>query len=162
MRLAVLSAGLIVAALLLAQAPPAPVQPIPYSHKHHVGTLKLKCAFCHENKDPGELMGIPATAKCMGCHQSVKTDSPAIAKLTELHQSQRPVPWVRLYQIPSYVFFSHRAHVKAGATCTECHGPVEERDVMRKEVAINMGACMDCHQKRKAPNDCNFCHEQRN
>jgi len=164
MRAAVLAIGVALAAwIALAQAPPeAPVQPIPYSHKHHVGTLKLQCTFCHENKDPGESMGIPASAKCMGCHKSIKTDSPHIQKLTELNTANRPVPWKRVYQIPSYVFFSHKEHLKAGNTCLECHGPVAERETLRKEVPTNMGACMECHQKKKAPNDCSFCHEARN
>jgi hypothetical protein len=168
MRKAVLLAGFLLAAWLgLAQDPPAappppPPQPIPYSHKLHAGTLKLQCSFCHENQDPGEMMGIPASAKCMGCHKGIKTDSPHIQKLAGYHAQNRPVPWLRVYQIPSYVFFSHREHTKAGNTCTECHGPVAERDVLAREVPINMGACMDCHQKKKAPNDCGFCHEQRN
>ena len=107
-------------------------------------------------------MGIPATAKCMGCHKSVKTDSPHIQKLAGFNEQNRPVPWVRIYQIPSYVFFSHKAHIAAGGTCAECHGAVAEREVLRKEAPTNMGACMECHQKKKAPNDCTFCHEQRN
>lgn len=164
MRAAILMFGVAAAAwLVLAQAPPEPpVQPIPYSHKLHAGTLKLQCSFCHENKEPGETMGIPAAAKCMGCHKSIKTDSPHIRKLTEFHEKGRPIPWVRVYQIPSFVFFSHKEHLKAGAVCADCHGPVAEREALRKEMPTNMGACMDCHQKRKAPNDCTFCHEQRN
>ena len=161
MRVAVLIVGVAMAAwIVLGQVPRE--QPIPYSHKHHVGTLKLQCTFCHENKEPGELMGIPATAKCMGCHKSVKTDSPHIQKLAGFNEQNRPVPWVRIYQIPSYVFFSHKVHIAAGGTCAECHGAVAEREVLRKEVPTNMGACMECHQKKKAPNDCTFCHEQRN
>lgn len=164
MRPAVLVLGLMVAAWLgLAQAPPEPPQqPIPYSHKHHVGTLKLQCSFCHENKEPGEIMGIPTTAKCMGCHKSVKTDSPHIQKLTEYNAQNRPVPWKRVYQIPSFVFFSHKDHLDAKNTCQECHGPVAERAALWREVPVNMGSCMECHQKKKAPNDCTFCHEQRN
>ncbi len=163
MRVAVLVLGVFVAAWIgLGQTPTPREQPIPYSHKHHAGTLQLQCTFCHENKEPGELMGIPAAAKCMGCHKSVKTDSPHIQKLAGFNEQKRPVPWVRIYQIPSYVFFSHKAHLTAGATCAECHGAVAEREVLRKEVPVNMGTCMECHQKRKASNDCTFCHEQRN
>lgn len=164
MRPAILVIGIACAAwLAVAQGPPEPpVQPIPYSHKVHAGTLKLQCTFCHENKEPGETMGIPAAAKCMGCHKSIKSDSPHIQKLAEFNEKSRPVPWVRIYQIPSFVFFSHKEHLKAGAVCADCHGPVAEREVLRKEVPTNMGACMDCHQKKKAPNDCTFCHEQRN
>src|SRR5215218_11483044 len=83
--------------------PPPPEQPIPYSHKLHVGTLKLKCNMCHPNKDPGEIMGIPQASTCMQCHSSVKTDSPAIQKLAEYAKTSRQIRWARVYEIPTYV-----------------------------------------------------------
>lgn len=136
------------------------VQPIPYSHKVHLA-LGLECKNCHRNAGTGELMGIPQTSVCMGCHSTVKKDSPAIRKLAGYASSGKPVPWVRLYQLPGYVFFNHRTHLEKGATCQTCHGPVAQRDVITKEVDISMGACMDCHQKNKASNGCTFCHDER-
>lgn len=136
-------------------------QPVPYSHKTHLG-LGLECKNCHKNPDPGELMGLPATSVCMSCHQSVKKESPHIQKLAEAAKAGKPIPWVRVYQIPTFVFFSHKVHLQAGATCETCHGPVRERDVITKEVVHNMGSCMDCHRRNKASNDCTYCHEQRN
>ena len=47
----------------------------------------------------------------------------------------------------------------AGIGCEQCHGPVAEREQLFKEKSINMVACMDCHTKHKAPNDCNLCHD---
>lgn len=141
--------------------PGAPVrQPLPYSHQQHLA-FGLKCAQCHKNADPGETMGLPATAVCMGCHQSIAKDKPAIQSLAKFHEEKRPVPWERIYQIPSYVFFSHREHLKAGATCETCHGSVAERAVLFREKDISMGACMECHRREKAPNDCQLCHENR-
>jgi Zn ribbon nucleic-acid-binding protein len=137
-----------------------PQQPIPYSHKTHLG-LGLQCKNCHTNPDPGEMMGIPETKVCMNCHQAVKTDSPHIQKLTEHAKQNRPVPWIRVYEIPGYVYFSHKAHIAAGATCETCHGPVKDREVLWRETNISMGGCMDCHTKNKASNDCGFCHQPR-
>jgi hypothetical protein len=97
----------------------------------------------------------------MSCHAAVKKDSPHIRKLARYHQDNRPVPWVRVYQIPSFVGFSHKAHLDSGATCEDCHGKVAARDRLFRETDISMGGCMDCHRARKAPNDCTFCHEQR-
>lgn len=133
-------------------------QPIPYSHKTHLA-LGLKCKDCHANPDPGEVMGFPATSKCMACHTTIKADSPAIQKLAAYAKDKQPVPWVRVYQIPGYVIFSHRVHTQADVTCQTCHGEVAQRDVMVKEVAHNMGSCMACHQERKVSNDCSLCHE---
>ncbi|MBK7928835.1 MAG: cytochrome c3 family protein [Bryobacterales bacterium] len=141
--------------------PGAPVtQPIPYSHEKHLA-MGLKCAQCHKNADPGESMGLPATALCMGCHQTIAKEKAPIQALAKFHAEKRAVPWERVYQIPSYVFFSHRAHLKMGATCEVCHGKVAERAVLFREKDISMGACMDCHRREKAPNDCQFCHENR-
>jgi Zn ribbon nucleic-acid-binding protein len=140
--------------------PKPPAQPVPYSHKTHVG-LGLQCKNCHTNPDPGELMGIPETKVCMGCHSSIKTDSPHIEKLTNFHKQQKQLPWARVYSIPGYVFFSHRAHMEAGAKCENCHGQVAQRDALYREGNVTMGACMKCHEQTKASNDCGFCHEPR-
>lgn len=136
-------------------------QPVAFSHKKHTELAKLACKDCHTMPAPGEMATIPATSKCMGCHVAIKTDSPQIAKVTAYHKEKRPVPWVRVYEIPGYVFFSHKVHTEAGAKCETCHGPVGERDVLTKEVKHNMGSCMECHRQHKAPNDCESCHEKR-
>lgn len=143
--------------------PPAkPVeQPIAYSHKQHLA-LGLKCQECHTMPDPGERMGIPAASKCMTCHQSVKAESPEIQKLKTFIDQKRAVPWVRVYQIPSYVAFSHQAHLETGAKCQTCHGDVAQRAQLWREVDISMGGCMDCHRATKASLDCNYCHEPLN
>ena len=164
MKLLVISfaAGL----LLLAQRKPPedkPVgpQPLPFSHKAHAA-LGVKCADCHPIKKPGFAAGLPGEQICMACHTTMKTDSPAIQKLTEYFKAKKPVPWARVYRVPDYVWFSHESHHKdAGIGCDACHGAVAERDVLAKEKATSMEACMECHAARKAPNACNFCHETR-
>jgi hypothetical protein len=88
-----------------------------------------------------------------------KAESPEIRQLAEVHKRGERVQWVRVYSVPDYVFFSHASHLKAGEQCITCHGPVEERDVLAKEVSTSMVACMNCHAKRKASNDCVLCHQ---
>jgi c(7)-type cytochrome triheme protein len=82
-------------------------------------------------------------------------------KLAAAAEEKKPIPWVRVYQLPPYVYFSHRVHTAAGTTCETCHGPVAERDRISKEVAHNMRSCMACHAATKARNDCATCHEER-
>lgn len=139
-----------------------PEQPIPYSHKLHAGKMNLECKKCHPNPDPGEKMTIPATAVCMECHAVIKTDSPAIQKLASFAESNRDIRWVRIYEIPSFVRFSHRAHLEAESTCADCHGPVKERVRLHREADISMKGCMDCHMAKSASTDCTFCHENMN
>ena len=150
-----------VAALLAVWAADGPAQPLPFSHKHHAGTLKLPCKMCHPSPDPGESMTIAPPSVCMQCHSAIKTDSPVIQKLAQYASQGKPVPWVRIYEIPAWVDFSHRAHIEAKNTCEGCHGKVAERDVLYREVELNMGTCMDCHAGKRASVACNFCHEPR-
>jgi len=141
---------------------PAPAQPIAYSHKLHAGQLKLECTSCHTMPGEGDLATLPATARCMSCHETIKKDSPEIAKLAAAHADAKPIEWARVYRIPEFVFFSHKRHLAAnGVTCENCHGPVKEREVMRREKDLSMGSCMECHVATKAQFGCTTCHEQR-
>lgn len=140
---------------------PAPEQPLPFSHKTHAAQ-KLPCKQCHTMPEPGDFATLPATQICMACHNAVKKDSPHIAKLASFHQDNRKIPWTPVYRIPGYVFFNHKLHTAVeGVTCASCHGPVEERDTLRREKEIGMQACMECHRAKNASNGCTFCHEQR-
>ena len=96
----------------------------------------------------------------MTCHATIKTDSPAIKKLADFAAQKKPVPWVQVYQVPDYVYFSHRTHVvKAKMDCANCHGPVRERDVIVKERPTSMPACINCHKEKGAPIGCRTCHD---
>jgi hypothetical protein len=145
------------------QLPGEPVvQPIAYSHKKHL-SFGLKCSNCHtipnDAGNDGMMATFPKEAVCMGCHQSVKTDSQEIQKLAAFAQKKQPVPWERVYRVPDIVWFSHAVHVKdAKLECRSCHGAVEQRDVLFKEVSTGMMACMECHARMKAPNGCDTCH----
>jgi hypothetical protein len=141
--------------------PPGPAQPLPYSHKQHVA-LGLQCRSCHVNPDAGKLMTYPATAICMGCHQAIAADRPSIQKLAAFAASGKPIPWVRVYQVPDYVYWQHGTHLEAKVTCADCHGPVAERDVIALETnVVKMLGCVTCHDKRQAFTDCGACHAPR-
>ena len=137
-----------------------PQQPIPFSHKQH-SAIPLKCADCHTTTDSGKLETIPAASQCMACHVSIATDKPAIQELKKFADSKQPIPWARVYQIPTYVIFSHQRHLEAGFTCAQCHGPVAERDALWKETDLSMDGCMACHKAHKGGVGCTSCHEGR-
>jgi hypothetical protein len=137
-----------------------PIQPLPFSHKQHAGALSLDCKTCHVNPDPGELMTYPATATCMQCHSAIKTDSPHIQELAKAAAEGHAIEWVRVYQIPGFVYFSHRTHLAKGATCQKCHGAVPTRERIFVDGDITMSGCLNCHVENNASIDCNFCHDQ--
>lgn len=137
----------------------APKQPIPFSHKVHAGQLKIQCKMCHPNPNPGDMMTIAPASTCMQCHSAIKADSPAIEQLAGYAKSKTPIPWAPVYELPSFVNFSHRVHLTNGATCQDCHGAVSTRDALFREVPTTMSFCVNCHQARKATVDCGSCHE---
>ena len=135
-----------------------PVQPIPFSHKQHAGTLQLPCEFCHAPSRTGETVKIPQAAACMECHETMAKNNPGVQKLASYAKSNTTIPWVRVYELPSFVSFSHKRHLKSGATCQQCHGPVAERVQLYQESDISMAGCMNCHRAKNASLDCNTCH----
>lgn len=105
-------------------------------------------------------MTLPEASKCMECHSTIKQDSPAIQKLAAYAKTDREIDWVRIYQIPAYVIFSHKTHIDSGATCNDCHGPVAQRDRLFRETDLSMGGCMNCHREKKVSINCTTCHDQ--
>ena len=141
------------------QAPmPGPVQPIPFSHKQHAGMMKLPCEFCHVPSRSGETLSIPRAKFCMQCHQTMATKDPGVQKLANYAESNNPIPWVRVYELPSFVSFSHKTHLAQGIPCQQCHGPVADRVQLFKETDISMAGCVNCHREKKANIECNTCH----
>jgi hypothetical protein len=149
---------LIAAVAFPSDKPQPPIQPIPFSHKQHVA-LGLKCNDCHEMPHSGEAMVIPQAPKCMLCHSTIKTDSPAIKTLQNYEVQKREILWVRVYEIPSFVIFSHSTHIDARVKCEACHGPVARRDRLWRETPLSMAWCVNCHRTTKATTDCGSCHE---
>lgn len=154
MKIRVLLAPAIAVYLIAA----APEQPVPFNHKQHAA-VGLQCRQCHAKVTKSERAGLPDAAQCMGCHSEIRKDSPAIQKLAAFHKEEKPLPWARVYRIPDFIFFSHAKHVAGKVACSECHGPVEQREILATEVTHNMKTCMDCHRTRKVSNNCHTCHE---
>ena len=134
-------------------------QPLPFSRRSHA-QLGLNCSACHTMEGRGGSAGFPPVALCLSCHQGDKGENAAVGVLLEGYEQRgQTIPWVRVYKIPDFVFFSHKEHLASGATCATCHGAVELRDRLRQEVPTSMEHCMDCHESRDASLDCHFCHE---
>ncbi len=59
-----------------------------------------------------------------------------------------PIPWVRIHNLPDHVYFNHKQHVTVGQVeCQECHGKVEEMEVVYQHSPLSMGWCINCHRK---------------
>jgi cytochrome c552/cytochrome c7-like protein len=128
----------------------SPVQPVPFSHALHAGQLGIDCRYCHSNVERSGHANIPTAQTCMNCHSQVKANSPLLAVVRQSYLTGDPVPWVWIHQTPDYVYFNHAIHVNRGVSCVECHGRVDQMDVVTHAKPFSMGFCLDCH---RAPQD---------
>ena len=133
-------------------------QPIAFSHAHHAGQYEIECQFCHTYARRGPVAGIPSVQRCVGCHRTILSDRPEIQKILEYWENEEPIPWIRVHDLPDYVRFTHKAHVRAGLDCSSCHGDLTQMEIAEQVESLSMGWCLDCHKKRDASRDCLVCH----
>jgi mono/diheme cytochrome c family protein len=149
-----------------------PVQPIHYSHRIHAGDNGIDCKYCHSSARTSKHSGIPSLNVCMNCHKSIYEVAPATlaegaaigvdynAEIKKLYAAvgwddtaqkytgkSEPVKWVRIHNLPDFVYFNHSQHVTvAGVECQTCHGPIQEMEVVEQFAPLTMGWCIDCHR----------------
>lgn len=122
------------------------MQPIPFSHEHHVGDIGIDCRFCHHTVETQATAGMPSTEVCLNCHSVLFQDSPILELVHESERSGRPIEWTRVHDLADYVYFHHGVHVKAGIGCASCHGEVDEMPLMYRTETLHMEWCLDCHR----------------
>ena len=132
-------------------------QPVSFDHLKH-SSLGLACEQCPPGARREQQAGFPSVAQCMLCHETLEKNQSEIQKLARLHEEGKEPKWVRVYQLPDFVHFSHSRHLKASLECAVCHGPIAERRILAKEVSTSMRVCVACHVEKAASNDCDACH----
>ncbi len=141
----------------------SPIQPIEFSHTVHATDNEIPCQHCHIYAATTPVAGVPSVSKCMGCHKSVPSvrESPEILKLVDYWEKREPIPWIKVHDVPDFVHFTHKRHIKAGLACQECHGPVETMDRVTRVAPMRMPWCVECHTEREVENgrDCWTCHK---
>ncbi len=123
-----------------------PEQPIPYSHALHAGALGLDCRYCHNTVEKSAHAAVPPSSTCMNCHQGIHPDSPNLLPVRESYATGSPLAWIRVNDLPDYVYFNHSAHVTRGVGCESCHGRIDQMEKVYQAEALNMGWCLDCHR----------------
>ena len=150
-----------------------PVQPIHYSHKIHAGANQIECKYCHSSARVSKHSGIPSLNVCMNCHKNIAdyngeedlengyTKEFYTKEIKKLYDAvgwdeenqaytgdTKPVKWVRIHNLPDFVYFNHAQHVQVGGIeCQTCHGPVEEMEIMYQHSPLTMGWCINCHRE---------------
>ena len=123
-----------------------PDQPVPYSHALHVGELGLDCRYCHNVVDVSNKAAIPPAGFCMNCHQTVRPQSEKLLPVRQAFFENAPLNWVRVTDLPDYVYFNHSAHVTRGVGCESCHGRLDQMVKVYQAEALTMQWCLDCHR----------------
>jgi len=129
-----------------------PEQPLPYSHTIHAGQLGLDCRYCHNTVEHAGFAAIPPTQTCMNCHDKIRpNDARNLGPVLASYQSGEPIEWIKVHNLPDYVYFNHSAHVTRGVSCVSCHGRVDRMDEVYQAMPLSMAWCLDCHRD-PAPN----------
>ncbi len=124
----------------------APEQPVPYSHALHAGQLGIDCRYCHNTVETAAHAAVPPTQTCMNCHAAIRKESEKLIPVRASYATGMPIPWVRVHDLPDYVYFNHSAHVRRGVGCVSCHGRVDTMEVVYQAEPLSMGWCLDCHR----------------
>jgi hypothetical protein len=127
-----------------------PDQPVPYSHALHAGELGLDCRYCHSTVERGAKAALPPAATCMNCHSQVWKDSDKLLPIRQAFYENQPVHWVRVHDLPDYVYFNHSAHVTRGVGCETCHGRIDQMVQVYQHAPLTMQWCIDCHRNPDA------------
>jgi hypothetical protein len=122
------------------------VQPVPFSHEHHVGVLGIDCRYCHTSVEKSSYSGLPATKVCMNCHSQIWVGSDVLEPVRESYRTGKSLAWQRVYNLPGFVYFDHSIHVHKGVGCTTCHGRIDEMPFTYQVPSLLMEWCLDCHR----------------
>jgi menaquinone reductase, multiheme cytochrome c subunit len=124
----------------------SPRQPVPYSHQVHVGKMGMDCRYCHTTVEGAAFAAVPPTSVCMNCHKTIASDSDKLAPLRQSTKTGKSVPWVRVHDLPDYVYFDHHAHVQRNVACVSCHGRIDRMEQVHQAKRLSMGWCLECHR----------------
>ncbi|WP_185858781.1 c-type cytochrome [Blattabacterium cuenoti] len=158
-----------------------PEQPIYFSHKIHSDINGIDCQYCHSSAKEGKVSSIPSTNVCMNCHitineyngdylekgknrneynEEIQKIYYAIGwdpKKRKYSKKTNPIQWIRIHNMPDFVYFDHSQHVisgknmikklkKVNLVCNACHGEVQKMDQVEMSNDFTMEWCISCHK----------------
>ena len=115
--------------------------------KVNVGGFGIPCVYCHTMPYKGRHSTVPSTAVCMNCHTSVGLNREWVLKMKEYWDRGEPIPWVKVHDLPDFVYFNHSIHVAKGIGCSTCHGRVDLMPLTWRAETLHMAWCVNCHRE---------------
>src|SRR5215471_19838098 len=121
-------------------------QPVQFSHAHHVGSMGIDCRYCHTTVEESAFANIPPTRTCMNCHSQLWTNAPILEPVRASFRNDEPLTWIRVNDLPDFVYFNHQIHIRQGVGCAVCHGRIDQMPLTYQAQPLLMGWCLDCHR----------------
>jgi hypothetical protein len=121
-------------------------QPLQFSHAHHVGGEGFDCRYCHTSVENSSFAGIPPTQTCMNCHKEIWNTAPILEPVRASLRDNKNLTWIRVNDLPDFVYFNHQIHVRQGVGCVTCHGPIDKMPLMYQAQPLLMEWCLNCHR----------------
>jgi len=121
-------------------------QPVQFSHQHHAGGIGIDCRYCHTSVEVSPSAGIPPTKTCINCHSQIWSTSPYLEPVRASFREDRPLQWIRVHDLPDFVYFNHSIHVTQGVGCETCHGRVDRMPLILQKSSLQMEWCLGCHR----------------
>ena len=118
-------------------------QPVQFSHLHHVRDDGIDCRYCHTSVETSSFAGIPPTKTCMNCHSQIWANAPILEPVRASFRDDTPLRWMRVHDLPDFVYFNHSIHVKKGMGCETCHGRVDQMPLMLQQNSLQMEWCLE-------------------
>ena len=157
----------------------APAAELEFSHKLHLSSVGLTCAFCHASADTSEAEtdnNLPDQQLCLACHNGETAPSIDASPLVDRTPAERAF------------WFSHKQHLEMGSpaskiaeaidtgeylgpvpdireqldtgdACMACHRGLAEADAVDSAIHLpHMSDCLVCHDRIDNPFSCEECH----
>ena len=121
-------------------------QPVPFSHAHHVGGIGIDCRYCHTTVEQSSFANIPPTKTCMNCHSQIWLNASYLEPVRNSFKTDRSIEWIRVHDLPDFVYFNHSIHVKKGVGCETCHGRIDQMAGIYQVNSLQMEWCINCHR----------------
>ena len=122
------------------------IQPIQFSHMHHAGGMGIDCRYCHTSVEPSSFANIPPTKTCMNCHSQIWLNSGYLEPVRESFRTGNSLQWIRVHDLPDFVYFNHSVHIKKGVGCETCHGRIDKMAGIYQANSLQMEWCLTCHR----------------
>jgi hypothetical protein len=82
----------------------------------------------------------------MNCHSQIWTNAPILEPVRASFRNNTNLNWIRVNDLPDFVYFNHQIHVKQGVGCATCHGRIDQMPLTYQAQSLLMEWCLSCHR----------------